>query len=207
MNRVKLMLAVLLLGAVVHGQETCAGQKTGEPAANVEQKRTVLPLPESPKPQTVPDPKMLALLFAAAGGAGIEPSGGITGHGGIKLGFASVTLDLGYDRAAGHPGFITEGSVMLPVVRFPFRSKTESDNFLRIYAEPGIGNFSGKGPVGQYASAKVMMVFLSNRRVSGSSDGWSPFIEVQHRFPFYDPSRGDTRFSFGVMTAWCNSCE
>lgn len=118
--------------------------------------------------------------------------------------FRTVTLDLAYDRISGRSGFSTEGSLMLPLFRYPKPSSDESRNFLRVYAEPGVGRRAGDGAFGAYSSAKVMFVLLSDKRLG--LEGASPFVEVQRRFPFNSPLRGDTRITFGVMVALCNGC-
>ncbi len=144
--------------------------------------------------------------------AAVEGSGGIdatrfhqpTAFAGIKLG-SILTLDLGYDRIHSKNGFSTEVSGMIPVFRAPGPQANEKKNYLRVYAEPGVGYRAGGGPFGGYASAKVMFALLSDERITHDNKV-SPFIEVQHRFPFNSPGQGDTRFTIGLLFADCNHC-
>ena len=161
----------------------------------------------------------LELLAAAEGGGGLLSPGASqpTAYAGAKLGFPvefgkfdpakpdyTFTLDLGYDRVQARHGFSTEISVMLPVWRYPKPQVDESKNFVRIYAEPGVGYRAGGGPFGGYGSAKIMISLLSDKRLNFSKA--SPFLEVQRRFPLSAPLEGDTRFTVGVMIALCNHC-
>lgn len=116
----------------------------------------------------------------------------------------TVTLDFGYDRMQGKNGFSTEVSGLVPVFRFPGPQRDESKNYIRIYAEPGVGYRAGDGPFGGYASAKVMVALLSDRRLDFQKV--SPYLEFQHRFPFSSPLQGDNRIAFGLMVALCNTC-
>jgi hypothetical protein len=150
--------------------------------------------------------KWPALVVAAQGGGGWSSNPAYSSaYAGVKIGLTAVTLDLGYDRVPQHNGFSTEVSAMLPVFRFPGPQKDETKNFLRVYAEPGLGYRAGGG-VGGYASTKVMMVLFSDRRLTSSATKWSPYIEVQRRFPLDSPSKGDTRITFGMMFAICEHC-
>lgn len=117
---------------------------------------------------------------------------------------STFTLDVGYDRVQAKNGFATEISTMVPVFRFPGPQRDESKNYVRIYAEPGVGYRAGGGPFGGYASAKVMIALFSDRRLD--FDKVSPYIEFQHRFPFSSPLQGDNRIAFGLMIALCNTC-
>jgi hypothetical protein len=162
----------------------------------------------------------LGLLMAVEGGAGwsTTPMLGPTAYGGVKLGLPvkltpgtppktlyTFTLDLGYDRMASRNGFSTEVSAMLPVFRFPGPQKDKTKNYLRIYGEPGVGYRSG-GILGGYSSAKVMMVLFSDQRLTSTETKWSPYIEVQRRFPFNSPLQGDTRVAVGIIFAICKDC-
>src|SRR6185312_5852235 len=144
----------------------------------------------------------LLVMLAAQGGGGLlsNPSGP-TAYGGAKLGVGPGVLSLGYDRIQGHNGFSIDGSLLLPVVRFPGPQRDETKNFVRIYAEPGVGDRVGSGQFGGYLSAKMMVALLSNKRLSGDTWEGSPCIEVEHRFPFNALGEGDTRISFGFMLA------
>ncbi len=148
--------------------------------------------------------KWPGFLVAVEGGSGLsslsKPSP--TAYGGIKIGGAGFTLDVGYDRIPAHNGFATEVSGMFPVFRFPGPQKDESKNYLRVFAEPGLGYRAGGG-VGAYASAKVMIVLFSDLRLVSSATKWSPFIEFQHRFAL---QKSDTRMVVGIMMAICEHC-
>jgi hypothetical protein len=141
-----------------------------------------------------------------------------TAYGGIKIGGAvsshyppngngrTVALDLGYDRVASHNGFATELSAMLPVFRAPGPRTDPNKNYLRAYFKPGVGYHASTG-LGGYASAKVMFVFFSDRRLKTEGDNvMSPYVELQRRLPFGEWLEGDTRLTFGVMLAVCNHC-
>jgi hypothetical protein len=159
-------------------------------------------IPDSPNHQVKPPDfsKVLLLMLAAEGGGGLL-SGGPTAYGGAKIGFGPGLLSLGYDRIQAHNGFSINLSGLLPVVRFPGPQKDETKNFVRIYAEPGVGNRAGSGQFGGYFSAKAMIALLSDKRLSGDTWEGSPFIEVERRFPFKALGQGDTRISFGYMLA------
>jgi hypothetical protein len=160
----------------------------------------------------------LGLAAAVEGGAGWSSSSSLqsAAFAGVKLGIPTrgfqakrqlytLTLDLGYDRTRQRDGFSTEVSVMLPVWRHPGPQKDEKKNYLRLYAEPGAGYRWGGG-LGAYGSAKVMVAFFSDERLTSSKTKWSPFFEVQRRFPFAAPLNGDTRITLGMMWAICNHC-
>lgn len=144
----------------------------------------------------------LALVLAAEGGGGLDSAHQPTSFAGIKVG-GPFSVDLQYDRIQGNNGFSAEGSAVLPVFRVPrFRFDKES-KFLKTFAEPGLGYRAGDGPFGGYTSAKVMAVLLTDKW----SDNWAaPYVEIQRRFPFESPLRGDTRLAFGLMLALCEHC-
>jgi hypothetical protein len=162
----------------------------------------------------------LGFLLAVEAGGGLDAgtSGRATALGGIKIGIPvsfdgeypsqlprTYTLDLAYDRVHARAGFSTELSVMLPLVRFPGPQADERRNYLRIYLEPGLGYRAGE-PSGGYASAKMMMAFFSDIRLTATSAPPSLFLEIQRRLPlgrFWD---GDTRVMAGLMFAACNHC-
>jgi hypothetical protein len=163
----------------------------------------------------------LALVLAAEGGVGLESNAPRqpTGLAGVKVGMPvairgeypyqtlrTFTLDLGYDRTQSRNRFSAELSLMLPIVRLPRPQTNEDRNYVRIYAEPGVGYRTGKGDFGGYGSAKVMIALLSDARLTRSDGPPSPFVEIQRRLPFGSPLRGDTRMMFGVMFAVCNHC-
>ena len=101
-----------------------------------------------------------------------------------------------------HHGYSSELSVMIPVVRFP-RPRSAESNYLRIYAEPGVGVRTGKG-LGTYASGKVMLAWLSDQRVLKL--GGSPFVEVQGRLMGHGPYRHDIRIIAGAIVGLCKHC-
>lgn len=141
-------------------------------------------------------------MMAAQGGGGLLSNpGGSTAYGGVKFGIYDGILSLGYDRIQAHNGFSIDGSALLPLFRFPGPQRDETKNYLRIYAEPGVGNRIGSGQFGGYLSAKVMVALLSDKRLTGDTWEGSPFIEVERRFPFQALGQGDTRISFGFMLA------
>jgi hypothetical protein len=195
--KVTLLLPLLLLACSLRSsaQEAPGGQQT--PAGDT-QKDSNPPEDISRKP---------GYLFAYEGGSGLfsSPSSGPTAYAGFKIGIDGYTLDLGYDRIPSHHGFSTEVSRMFSVFRSPGPQKDQTKNYLRVFAEPGLGYRAGGG-VGAYGSAKVMMVLFSDRRLTASGTHWSPFIEVQRRFPFGSPLRGDNRVAFGLMFAICEHC-
>lgn len=88
---------------------------------------------------------------------------------------------------------------MIPVVRFPGAQIDDNKNFVRVYAQPGLGYRAGPGPFGGYFSAKAMVAFLSTDRLSGDAWKGSPFLEVERRFPFKGLGQGDTRVSLGYV--------
>lgn len=166
------------------------------------------------------DTKFFPLLGAFEGGTGWD-SGSThapTSQAGLKLGFGiirfgrrppneimrTLTLDFQFDRSSKRNGFSTEGSLMLPIFRHPGPRSDENSNFLRVYAEPGFGHRSGGGDFGGYASAKVMLVLLTEKRLGLNRP--SPFVEIQRRIPFGSPLSGDNRVTFGLMWALCSDC-
>lgn len=165
----------------------------------------VLNKPDAKPPEDIS--RWPGFLMAIEGGSGRVSSSnpGLTAYGGFKIGGSGFTLDLGYDRIPGHNGFSTELSGMLPVFRFPRPQSNEMKNYFRIYAEPGLGYRAGGG-VGTYASAKVMMVLFSDRRLTATGSNWSPFIEVQRRFALQPDQHGDSRIMIGIMSAICEHC-
>jgi hypothetical protein len=177
------------------------------------------PGPPLPKPPTDLS-NWLAFVLAAEAGGGIDagPSGQATAQGGVKLGMPvsfdgaypsgllrTCTLDLAYDRVQSRGGFSTELSVMLPIVRFPGPQADETQNYMRIYLEPGLGYRAG-GPSRGYGSAKMMVAFFSDRRLTLSDAPPSLFVEIQRRFPFGGSWHGDSRIMVGLMFAACNRC-
>ena len=158
----------------------------------------------------------LSLLAAAEAGGGWDSGSPrqATALSGVKLGWpggfysrpggrdVTFTLDLGYDRVRTANGFSAELSPMLPVFRFPKPQRDENKNYLRVYAEPGLGYRSAG--FGGYGSAKVMIAFFSDSRLNFRTP--SPYVEFQRRFPFNSPLQGDNRLVFGIMVALCNHC-
>jgi hypothetical protein len=166
------------------------------------------PLPNKPDAKPPQDiSRWPGFLFAYEGGGGRFSSfnPGPTAYGGFKIGGAGLTLDLGYDRVQAHNGFSTEISGLLPVIRFPRPQRNKMKNYLRIYAEPGLG-YRAFGGVGTYASAKVMMVLFSDHKLTASGSNWTPFIEVQRRFALQPNQHGDFRIMLGIMSAICEHC-
>jgi len=161
-------------------------------------------VPDSPGPKIKPadSSKKLALMLAAQGGGGLLSSpSSPTAYGGAKIGVDNGVLSFGYDRIQAHNGFSIDLSALLPVVRFPGPQKDESRNFVRIYAEPGVGERIGSGQFRGYLTAKMMVALLSNKRLTGDTWEGSPFLEFERRFSFLAPTQGDTRVSFGFMLA------
>jgi hypothetical protein len=159
-----------------------------------------------------PDPSdFLGLLLAVE-------AAGPTLFGGIKMGvpvavkgdyprntLRTVTLDLGYDRLQQRGRFCGELSMLLPVARFPAPRNADS-TYVRVYVEPGAGYRGGGGGLGSYASAKAMLAFFSDARLTKENAPPSFFLEIQRRFPLAAPLRGDTRLVMGLMVAICNHC-
>jgi hypothetical protein len=154
-------------------------------------------------------------VFAWEGGGGGSAKGVSSVFGGLKIGFEccikgthpyetgrTITLDIGYDRIAEHDGLSTELSVMLPVVRFP-QPRTTTANYLRVYAEPGVGVRAGERP-GIHASAKVLVAFLSDERIFNFKG--SPFVEIQGRIMAPAPHRREVRILAGVIIGLCRHC-
>ena len=160
--------------------------------------------PDAAKPKEEDASNWLSFVIAGQAGGGWEPGASSGAYAGIKFGSSRV-VDLGFDRRQSRNGLSVEFSQMLPVLRYPQPSNDPTRNYIRIYAEPGIGYRTG-GTAG-YASAKMMFALLSDERIESYGFKWSPYIEVQHRFPANGPlSNGDTRISFGLMYASCNHC-
>lgn len=162
--------------------------------------------PDAPKPRNKPEDESnwLSLMIAGQAGGSWQSGAGPGAYAGIKFGSA-FAFDLGFDRAQSRNGFSVELSPMLPVLRYPRRGDNSARNYLRIYALPGIGYRIGG--TGGYASAKMMFALLSDERIESCEVKWSPYVEVQHRFPANGLlSNGDTRISLGLMWASCNHC-
>ena len=158
-----------------------------------------------PKAEPQYDPsKWFSLVLGAQGGGGLDHAHDPTAFAGCKIGSGPLVLDLGYDRIHGSNGFSTELSGMLPIFRIPWKPKNESSQYLRFYAEPGVGYRAGGAPFGGYSSAKVMVALMSDKKLYG--DYVLPYIEYQHRFPFNSPLRGDNRIAIGVMVTICGHC-
>ena len=181
---------------------------TGDPAATTGQ----------PAPADLSDHLALVLAFEAAGGLDSNRPSQRTIFGGIKIGMPialkgeepstllrTLTLDLGYDRMQRRNGFSGELSMMLPVARFP-RPRTPAATYARIYVEPGGGYRGGAGAFGGYASAKAMVVFFSDDRLTRDNAPPNVFCEIQRRFPVTAPLQGDTRVVVGLLGAICNHC-
>jgi hypothetical protein len=150
----------------------------------------LLPLDDSQGP--------FAMMLAAGGGGGWDSTGQTNGFAGVKIG-GPYTLDLQYDRIQGHNGFTTEGSAVIPIIRFPHFQENRKGKFVKIFAEPGVGYRAGDGPYGGYSSAKVMAVLVTDK---WSDNIASPYVEFQRRFPFDSPLQGDNRITFGWMIAF-----
>lgn len=200
MNKTALIIPILLLltaPAVAQSGET----------ANKPDIANKLPDAPSQPPATklYDESNWLPIVMAAESGGGFTP-GGLqpTAYAGVKFGIGSIVLNLGYDRLHAHDGFATQFSGMLPVFRFPGPQKNESKNYLRVYAEPGIGYRAGGGGFGGYLSGGVTVALLSDKRLDLKRV--SPYIEYQRRVPFTAPGRGDNRFTFGLMMALCAHC-
>ena len=155
------------------------------------------------------------LVFALLGGTGTSRQGPMSWFAGMKIGAGcctrgehpnekgrTITLDLGYDRLGSSNGFSAEISTMIPVVRFP-RPRSEASNYLRVYAEPGVGMRAG-GDGGAYLSGKVMIAWLSDARIFRA--GNSPFVEIQGRFALGDSHRHDIRLLAGAIVTLCRHC-
>jgi hypothetical protein len=145
----------------------------------------------------------LALMAAAGGGGGWDFAHQPNTFAGIELAaLIPVSLDLQYDRIQGHSGFSTEGSAVIPAFRVPRFQPFSAKNFVKLYAEPGIGYRAGDGPFGGYSSAKVLVLLWN----SPWKNDWTPYIEFQHRFPFESPLQGDNRITVGVIGYICGTC-
>lgn len=145
----------------------------------------------------------LSLILAAGGGGGWDFAHQPNAFAGVKIAvLMPVSLDLQYDRMQGHSGFSTEGSAVIPVFRVPGYQPFSEKNFVRFYAEPGVGYRAGGGPFGGYSSAKLMVLLWN----SPWKSDWSPYIEYQRRFPFESPLEGDNRIAIGLMAYVCSTC-
>src|SRR5215469_4692831 len=133
----------------------------------------------------------LSLLAAVEGGGGLASGSPTqpTAFAGVKLGWSlgvssnrevTLAMDLGYDRVRTSNGFSAELSPMLPVFRFPKPQRDEAKNYLRVYAEPGLGYRSAG--FGGYSSAKVMIALFSDNRLDFRTP--SPYVELQRRLLF-----------------------
>jgi hypothetical protein len=149
--------------------------------------------------QSEGNPFLMGGLQAGGGWSGGYTPGSFAG---AKLGAGGLTLDLQYDRVKNSRGFSTEGSWMIPVLRVPAYKKGKDQLFFRAYAEPGLGYRAGGNPFGQYASAKMLILFGKKWVDSGAS----PYVELQRRFPFSSPMNGDNRIAVGFMVAVCEHC-
>jgi hypothetical protein len=145
---------------------------------------------------------LLAFLSAFGGGTALDPAHQPSLFGGVKGGVFGTSLDLQYDLLRGHSGFSVEGSGVLPLFRAPAYYPLRDKKFLKVYAEPGMGYRAGAGRIGEYASAKVLLILLDDHWY----DKASPHIEIQRRFPLGAPLDGDTRLAFGLMWAYCWHC-
>lgn len=193
----KALFTLLLLLSLQSFAQTQSEDKTPAPVPNK---------PDAKPPQDIS--RWPGFLMAFEGGSGRFSSfnPGPTAYAGVKIGGAGVTLDLGYDRVQAHNGFSTEISGLLPVIRFPRPQRNKMKNYLRIYAEPGLG-YRAFGGVGTYASAKVMMVLFSDHKLTASAgSNWTPFIEVQRRIALQPDQHGDFRVMVGFVSAICEHC-
>ena len=147
------------------------------------------------------------LMMAAEGGGGFLSSPSQpTAYGGVKFGANGGVLSIGYDRIHARSGVSGNFSGMFPVVRFPGPQKDESRNYVRIYAEPGIGYRIGGGGFGPYFTTKAMVALLSDKRLTSEKSLPSPYLEFERRYPFSALSHGDNRITFGLMLAICEHC-
>jgi hypothetical protein len=193
---VPLLLFFLLLFSSKSFSQTDSGDKPTPPIEPV------------PKTKPAEDLSRWPGFFTGVEGGSewfFHPNSDPSGYGGVKIGGGGYSLDLGYDHIPRHNGFAIEASGMLPVFRFPRPQKNEMKNYLRIYAEPGLGYRAGGG-VGTYASAKAMLVLFSDHRLTASGSNWSPFIEVQQRFALQPGQHGDSRIMIGILSAICEHC-
>lgn len=168
---------------------------------------------QTPNPASTADTQCLRDLskpldflagIAAGGGWSSNALRQPTAYAGVKIGISYITLDLGYDRLQARNGFSTELSGMVPVFRVPGPQADESRNYLRVYAEPGIGTRWGGADFGAYLSAKLMLAVLADQRLYWSRP--SPYLEFQRRFPVNSLLQGDNRITLGIMIALCNHC-
>ena len=176
---------------------------------------TQAPVPPARAVDHADESESFELVFAFHGGGGPTADGGPSLFGGLKIGFGcciegkhphergrTITLDVGYDRVGHSTAVATELSVMIPVARFP-RPHSRTSNYLRIYAEPGVGMRGGSG-IEPYASGKVMLAFLSDQRIFKLQG--SPFIEIQGRLTMLAPHRRDIRLLAGAIVGLCKHC-
>ncbi|MDR3799356.1 MAG: hypothetical protein P4K93_14455 [Terracidiphilus sp.] len=147
----------------------------------------------------------LSLFLAAGAGGGFDAQKQPTTFAGIKIG-GPFAIDLQYDRLNGQSGFSTEGSGMLPIFRVPGFHPGRDKEFVKVFAEPGIGYRAGGGPFGGYTSAKALVLLLSDNSHSRLGNGVSPYFEFQRRFPFNSPLDGDNRLTMGIIWALCWQC-
>lgn len=156
---------------------------------------------------TVNDTSKLLVLLAGVQAGGNWNPGAKTPAGfqaGAKLGFANGVLDIGGERTFSKSAVYVEGSALLPLVRFPFRSRTEDEHYVRFYVSPGVGSRIGDGSFGGYTSLKITAMLASHKILTGDTWQGSPYVEFQRRFPFHDPLRGDNRISIGYLLAFAN---
>lgn len=198
MNKTAAILTILLFSLSIHTSAQCEPMNSPGTANNSDATS------RAPERKAYDESDWLPILLAAESGGGFTPGSQATAYAGVRMGIENVVLNLGYDRVRAHNGFATQFSGMIPVFRFPGPQKNESRNYLRIYAEPGIGYRAGGGGFGGYLSGGVMVALLSDKRLD--LKGLSPYFEYQRRAPFAAPGHGDNRFTFGLMLALCSHC-
>jgi hypothetical protein len=143
----------------------------------------------------------LSFIGAFGGGTGLDSAHQPTWFGGFKAG-GPFSLDLQYDRIQGRNGLSAEGSAVLPIFRVARFDPRREKGFLKVFGEPGIGYRMGGGGSGRYASAKVLLVWLTDKWTYGVR----PYVEIQHRFPVGSTMNADSRVAFGVMEVLCAHC-
>ena len=176
---------------------------------------TQAPVPPARAVDHPDESESFELVFALHGGGGATADGGSSLFGGMKIGVGcciegkhpnergrTITLDVGYDRVGHTNAIATELSVMIPVIRFP-QPRSGTSDYLRIYAEPGVGMRAGSG-FEPYASGKVMLALLSDQRIFKLQG--SPFIEIQGRLTLLAPHRRDIRLLAGAIVGLCKHC-
>lgn len=143
-------------------------------------------------------------VIGLEGGGGLDLSRRSNPFAGVKFGGPFFAFDFQYDRIRSSNGFSTEVSGWLPFFRLQSPKEDEEDTktFLKVYAEPGLGYRAGGGPFGGYGSAKMLFSVCGRKW-----EVWTPYVEIQHRFPFSGFQNGDTRFAIGISYAFCNQCE